>query len=187
MKLSEKELEERIDRLCAQYSLIKDLVVIFGVPAEHRDDLIQDILVIAYKNLHSLREVEKMNSWLYKIAYRQTLLFSKERKLLLEREVYGDENMIEDIPDCSSKTAWEMCDGFFEDEEISDLVMRLKPPAPYIIKLRFVDGYTLKEIAEILDMKYNTVKVIEHRAFKKLKAMIIEGGNGKNADVDQEA
>ena len=128
-----------------------------------------------------------MNSWLYKITYRRTILFSKERKLLLEQEVYGDEDIIEDIPDCSSREAWELCDSFFENDELADMVMSLKKPAPLIIRLRFVNGYTLKEIADILKMNYSTVRVMEYRALKKLKAMIIERGSEGNADVDQEA
>lgn len=47
--------------------------------------------------------------------------------------------------------------------------------------------YTLKEIADILKMNYSTVRVMEYRALKKLKAMIIERGSERNADVDQEA
>lgn len=187
VKLSEKEREKRIDLLCESYSLIKDLVTIFGVPAEHREDLIQDILLLAYRHIDDLKETEKMNSWLYKIAYRRTILFSKERKLLLEQEVYGDEDIIEDIPDCSSREAWELCDSFFENDELADMVMSLKKPAPLIIRLRFVNGYTLKEIADILKMNYSTVRVMEYRALKKLKAMIIERGSERNADVDQEA
>ena len=61
MKLSEKEREKRIDLLCGSYSLIKDLVTIFGVPAEHREDLIQDILLLAYRHIDDLKETEKMN------------------------------------------------------------------------------------------------------------------------------
>ena len=67
------------------------------------------------------------------------------------------------------------------------MVMSLKKPAPLIIRLRFVNGYTLKEIADILKMNYSTVRVMEYRALKKLKAMIIERGSERNADVDQEA
>ncbi len=184
--ITEKEREERIDLLCEKYSLVKDLVAIFGVPEEYREDLVQDIMVSAYRNIHELREIEKLNSWLYKIAYRSAIFFSKERKLRLEREVYNDV-LIEDIPDSSSREAWELCDGFLEDEDLADMVASLKPPAPIIIRLRFGDGYSLKEIAEILNMNYSTVKVIEHRAFKQLKAMIIKGGKGRNVDMDQEA
>ena len=54
------------------------------------------------------------------------------------------------------------------------MINSLKPPAPYIIKLRFEMGFNLKEISDLLDMKYNTVKTIERRAFKRLKVMIEE-------------
>ena len=41
-------------------------------------------------------------------------------------------------------------------------------------------GFNLKEISDLLDMKYNTVKTIERRAFKRLKVMIEERGYRKH-------
>jgi len=55
---------------------------------------------------------------------------------------------------------------------LCQMIERLKPHGSEIIKLRFGAGFKLKEIAEMLDMNYNTVKTIESRALKRLKKMI---------------
>ena len=70
----------------------------------------------------------------------------------------------------------QIIDGYFDDSDLSELVEKLKYPAPQIIKLRFVDGFMLKEISQMLGLKYNTVKTIEYRAFKQLKQMIENEG-----------
>ena len=77
---------------------------------------------------------------------------------------------------------WDIIDGYFEDSALSELVEKLKSPAPEIIRLRFVEGFMLKEISEMLGLKYNTVKTIEYRAFKQLKQMIENEGQ----EVDEE-
>jgi RNA polymerase sigma factor (sigma-70 family) len=50
--------------------------------------------------------------------------------------------------------------------------MELAPPAPMILMLRFQHGFSLREIAEMLDMNYNTVKTITFRAVQQLKTRL---------------
>lgn len=177
MKLSEDERQKRCDMLCEKYLLVYGFVTNLGVPDSYKDDLIQEIFVAAYLNIHKLKEMGSLEPWLYKISYRKMIHFSKLHRIRLEREFsyvdcYGD---LEHKSN-SNKQLWNTMDNWLRDEELCNMVSGLKPPAPYIIKLRFEMGFNLKEISDILDLKYNTVKTIEYRALKKLKVMIEERG-----------
>ena len=61
-----------------------------------------------------------------------------------------------------------------EVEAILVHVKKLKEEYQDIILLRYVEGYSLKEAATILDKKYTHARVLLHRAMKKLQD-IIEG------------
>ena len=181
MKLSEEQLAKRCDVLCEKYILIKDFVSNLGVPENYREDLIQEIFVAAYINIQKLNDLENLNSWLYRISYRKMILFGKAHRIRFETEIsypdYYGELGIDSVED---RYVWNAMDNYLTDEDLCEMINSLKEPAPYIIKLRFEMGFTLKEIADFLNVKYNTVKTIERRAFKKLKTMIEERGYGNH-------
>ena len=55
-------------------------------------------------------------------------------------------------------------------------VMALEPSYRTVIHLYYYEGYSIKEIAEILRMNANTVSSHLQRARKKLKQILTEGG-----------
>ena len=63
-----------------------------------------------------------------------------------------------------------------ESESILDEVMRLKPFYRSVIYLYYYQGYSVKEIADILDKKENTVSSALRRARVKLKTILEEEG-----------
>lgn len=69
--MTEKELSERRAVLCEKYDKILGLTYHFGVADSDRDDVVQEVFVAAYLHLHQLRDIESMDSWLYKIAMRK--------------------------------------------------------------------------------------------------------------------
>lgn len=181
MKLTKEELLRRRDILCEKYILIKGLVANLGVPESYREDLIQEIFVAAYINIHKLNDIERLDAWLYRISYRKMILFSKAHRIRFEREIsYPDYYGKPGIESEEDSYVWKAMDNCLTDEELCEMINSLKAPAPYIIKLRFEMGFNLKEISDLLNMKYNTVKTIERRAFKKLKVMIEERGYRKH-------
>ena len=166
MTLPSKELEERKDLLCDQLGLVKDALSFFRVPEKYKDDLIQEIFIVAYKNIDKINDISKLNSWLYKISYRKMLSFMQKQRALNEREVlYSPEEWErEEFRESEAILVWDIIDGYFDDSDIYELVEKLKYPAPQIIRLRFVDGFMLKEISEMLGLKYNTVKTIDRKS-----------------------
>lgn len=172
MTISEEELKLRREILCSKLSIVRSMLSFFGVPSQYQDDLIQEIYIIAYRHVGKVEDMSKLNSWLYKVSYRKTLAFMGKQREINEKEILcSPEEWEKEKFNCTADV-WNIIDGYFNDGEICGMVAKLKWPAPQIIKLRFVDGFTLKEIAQMMGLKYNTVKTIEYRAFKQLKCMV---------------
>ena len=64
--------------------------------------------------------------------------------------------------------------GYDTKEDLYEQVQSLEEPARTIIKLRFFEELSLKEIAEITGLKLNTVKTKLYRGLKLLKEKIQE-------------
>lgn len=175
-KLSDEELARRVEILCENYGNVEDLVRIFNVPRNDREDVVQEIFVLAYRNIGQLRDMECLDSWLYKIAYRYVLGIRKKYEIKEEAEFYYEDYPMELEDLSSSKDAWHIMDSGFTDDTLVELINSLKPPAPEILRLRFKMGFTLKEIAVILNMNYNSVKTVESRALKRLRDKIEQRG-----------
>ena len=133
----------------------------------HREDaeeIAQDVFVKAYKYIESFKGDAKFSTWLCSIANNATSTFLAKRKLVFSEWNERHEQQ-EDNPAHSSA-----------EEEQLKLIERalLKLPADdaQIISLFYHGEQSLAEIAAILQMETNAVKVKLHRARVKLKTTI---------------
>lgn len=63
-----------------------------------------------------------------------------------------------------------------EEKGIMDEIFSLNKNQRNVIYLYYYEGYSIKEIANMLDKNVNTISSLLHRARKKLKTIILEEG-----------
>lgn len=131
---------------------------------EDAEEIAQDVFVKAYKYIASFKGDAKFSTWLCSIANNSTSTFLSKRKLVFSEwnERYEQQQDHEIL--------------FSPEEEQLKLIEKamLKLPADdaQIISLFYQGEQSLAEIAAILQMETNAVKVKLHRARVKLKATI---------------
>ncbi len=134
------------------------------------DDLIQETFIKVQKNLNQVREEAKLSSWIFRIAYnlcqdhfRQVSRSSKREHALNEKKEILSEPPFQ-------KT--------FEQHQMGECVqdkIRLLPETYQTVLALFdLMEFSHQEIAEILDISVENVKVRLHRARKKLKKILEE-------------
>ncbi len=134
------------------------------------DDLIQETFIKVQKNLHQLREESKLSSWIFKIAYnhcqdhfRKTGRSSQKELVLSEKKGILSEPLFQ---------------REFEQHQMSACVqdkIRLLPESYQTVLVLFdLMEFSHQEIAEILDISIENVKVRLHRARRKLKTVLEE-------------
>ena len=134
------------------------------------DDLIQETFIKVQKNVHQLREESKLSSWIFKIAYnlcqdhfRKTSPSSQREQVLSEKKGILSEPLFQKK---------------FEQHQMSACVqdkIRLLPESYQTVLVLFdLMGCSHQEIAEILDISIENVKVRLHRARQKLKTILEE-------------
>ena len=132
------------------------------------DDIVQEVFVRAHSKIDTLKDHDKIGSWLFRIAYRQCMdHFRKESRKTPEE--------MEDFPEVDT-SSYSTTERKLEQHQMSVCVQNqmLLLPENYrtVIWLFDVLGFTLKEIADILDLSVENVKIRLHRARKKLKSIL---------------
>ncbi|UOE94749.1 sigma-70 family RNA polymerase sigma factor [Alkalihalobacillus sp. LMS39] len=120
-------------------------------------DVVQEVAYRSFKNIETLKNPEYFKTWLIKITITYSIdLVRRNNKVVQlkpEYDVYTG-SIDEDIP--LSITLQQLIEQLNEEEKS-------------IVLLKFYEGYSFKEIAELIDIPLGTAKSILYRALSKLR------------------
>jgi len=133
------------------------------------DDLVQETFIKIQENLDSVRDPEKISSWIFRIAYHLCQdHFRTLKKSSSHEEIHDGLVTLQESP----------IQKKLEQSEMSQCVqdkLNLLPEAQRsVIIFSDVMDFSQQEIADILGLTVENVKVRLHRARKKLKAVLEE-------------
>jgi len=139
------------------------------------EDLTQEIFAQAFRNLNSLKEVEKFKSWLFSIAINKVKDFKRKKQFTSLFGILSDRNIKdEQKPDTEPDSRPDanplynvMRQNFWKQFE--EVLNRLSYLEKEVFLLRFLDQLGINEISVALDKNESTVKTHLYRALKKLK------------------
>lgn len=113
------------------------------------DDVLQDVLVLLYRKLPTLREPRAFAAWARRIATRE--IFRALRKHRFAERTH------EDLPpDLPAEADASPPDGLLE--RLPALLERVSPASRAVLALHYLDGLTLDEAAAVLDVPIGTAK-----------------------------
>ena len=137
------------------------------------EDIIQDAFIVAFGDIHKLREAERFGSWLMRIAVHQVHRRFRRRKTWHSLGLaWGVEDASLDAllcTDCSPEVAAELT-------KIAEVLAELAPRNRIAWMLRFVEGCALDEVAERTGVSLATVKRRIAAADQRLKRHLNRGG-----------
>lgn len=141
----------------------------FRVPDEVAEDLVADIFVKAWEKLHTYKERKNVPfaAWLFRIA-RHTVI-----------DAYRTHRGFEEVPEGLVDTdVFNRADTKIGRDEMLRLVNAAidKLPGRYreILMLSFMADLPHSEIARVLHLTEGAVRILKHRALKKLEALLPE-------------
>lgn len=149
-----------------EYQIARTVVGMLG-NCQEAEDVGQEVFIRFYRSLAKFKGESALGTYLTRIAINLSLNAIKKRKRLnLFRSKDTELYQIE-IPDHGLTP---------EQKDIQEMVQKgiLQLPKEFrsIIVLRMIEGYSTKEVAEILDIPMGTVLSRLSRAQKKLKVIL---------------
>ncbi|MBQ0735674.1 RNA polymerase sigma factor [Aquimarina celericrescens] len=150
-------------------SLVYTVVYRMMKNKEQAEEVAQDCFIKAYQSLNKYRGEAKFSTWLYTIAYRKSLDTIKASRRIMTSELIEEinEGEIELVTDALS-----YLEAKERKEIISDSIMKLSEDEAAIVTLYYFDEKSIKEIAEIVGLTADNVKIKLYRSRKKLYSIL---------------
>jgi len=128
-------------------------VVLARVPYDEVQDIVQDVFLTAYHQIHTLRDKFAVGPWIASIARNRAAEFYRRSR--------PTEELTEDMRGCNRPHA--------EANEILSAIRSLPDTYRETLVLRLVEGMTANEIAERTGLKPESVRVNLHRGMDLLR------------------
>jgi len=136
---------------------------------EEAEEVAQDTFIKVFKQLSNFKGESKLSTWIYKIAYNNSLDRLKKNKkyrndvpidgFTAERLKYVD-NALEQLIDAEKQ------------QLIKNSLAQLPEDYRIVLHMFYFEDLSLQEMAEIINIEANTVKVKLFRARKKLATIL---------------
>ena len=130
------------------------------------EEVVQDSFVKLWQAKE--RGKKQSKAWLYQVAKNQCLDLLRRRQHEMK---YQQHSLLEE------RVARSACDELINTElsqHISDAIDELKEPYKSLIVLREISQLSYQQLAEVLDLNVQQIKVYLHRARKTLKQKLME-------------
>jgi RNA polymerase sigma-70 factor (ECF subfamily) len=126
-------------------------------------DAVQEALVRAWRDLPGLRDPDRFDAWLHRLAVRACLDFARHRR----RRVIEVELTPFDDPPVSDTSA-----ALADHDLLDGALRRLEPEQRAIVVLRYYLELSLQETAAVLGIPTGTVKSRLHRSLAAMRILV---------------
>ena len=157
------------------------------------EDLVQETYLKAFRGFHTFQKGTNLKAWLYRILTNTFINSYRARKRRPEQSEVDD---VEDLylyrrlggleAAVAGRSAEEEVLDHFTDEDVKRAVEALPDQFRMAVLLADVEGFSYKEIAEILEVPIGTVMSRLHRGRRALQKALFELGMQRGLVGDRE-
>lgn len=156
--------------LLSRYSNVIYSLIARIIPSkEDAEELTQDTFLKAFRKLDTFKGDCSFSTWLFRIAYNTAVSATRKSKIVFP---LIDETALARVAD-------EEADAVFEEEENEELLQKLEvalgqlnPEERALITLYYTENKPIAEIASIMELTTDNVKIKLFRIRKKLYVLI---------------
>lgn len=134
------------------------------------EDLVQDIMLHFYPKLAELRQIDNLRPWLARSLYNRFIdNIRRDKRNPITSAANEDAMAI--MPDLEAEPEREMEQDLLQ-VRLNDALNTLNEDQRHVVMLHDMEGYTLTELAQVLDTPLGTLKSRLHRARNSLKEQL---------------
>lgn len=133
------------------------------------EDRVQNAFIKAYQSMHKLKDVDNPLPWLFRIVVNECKSYLKKNRREVVTSVFSEQN---------EKSAEEVYLYQLESSKLHNAILKLQESYKLPIVLYYFEELQVQEIANLLGVSIETVKVRLHRGRKRLEKLL--GGEETN-------
>lgn len=134
---------------------------------EDADDVLQNTLMKAWKNIGSFREESSLFTWLYRIATNESLTFINSRKRHSLLSIDEVNEMLKNKLETD-----EYFDGNEIQKKLQQAILSLPEKQRLVFNMRYFEEMPYQQMSEILNTSVGALKASFHHATKKVEEYI---------------
>jgi RNA polymerase sigma-70 factor (ECF subfamily) len=144
---------------------------------ENAEDLVQDLFISLSVKRYANREIRRPRAWLASILYR--LFVDQWRRKVRSPVIFGlsddTDGSFEPEIACHQPGPLQSLELDAQHARIQQALDRLNERQHQVLVLHDMEGYTLEEIADIMQVPLGTIKSNLHRGREKLHLQLYDG------------
>jgi RNA polymerase sigma factor (sigma-70 family) len=153
--------ERAFEMLVERFTPRLKAIVRFYLGFDHDiEDVVQEVWMKVYRNLHTLKEPQKLSSWLARIT-KYSCIDKKRNDAKKNKNVLLDDETRHYIIECYMENSEDLS-CYLEREELKEVIRNALRDLPETyslpVSLYYMDNMRIKEIEEILGLTSSTVK-----------------------------
>jgi len=133
---------------------------------EQSSDIVSDSFISLYENIKFIKYPKAVKSYLFKITKNKLIKYYSRTKTVPLTDFLLDRIAVEDSTDDNKGKT-----NKFEIK-LEEVLKNLPEIYEEVLRLRFIAGLKIKEVAKILNKSENNIKVIQNRAIKKSRDLV---------------
>jgi len=148
------EHKDRLFAVCLRYANSK----------EEAEDVLQEAFIKIYRDLKNYRPIAPLYAWLRTVAVRTALEHIRKRNRRPQSQ--------ETVEESYNLGTAEQATGMLQAQELTQLIQQLPADLRHCFNLYAIDGYSHKEIGDMLNISEANSKMRVSRARKILKKQV---------------
>lgn len=135
---------------------------------DNANDVLQNTFIKVFKGIKNFKEKSSLHTWMYRIAYNESIRFLEKNKLKFAYNINGVNNSY-----LNNLTQ----DIYFNGDDLSlklhTIISKLSEKQQRVFQMKYFDDLSFREIAEILEISENTLKSSYYSVVKIIEKEII--------------
>lgn len=172
--LRDRFLEGDDEAYSQLYTMVAPELYAFGLSMQFKPTLIEDAIHDVFEEIYRRRDkLKQINNLKYYfiIAFRNRLFFlsKKEQSMSLTAESF---DFLPNVAEKDRQDRWIEEEIILEKEQlVKKLMSELTVNQREAIYYRFIEGFSIEEIASLMNINHQSVKNLIHRSIKKMNAL----------------
>ena len=139
-----------------------------AISHDNANDVLQETFIRIYKGIENFRGESSLHTWMFRIAYNESVRYIKKNKIPTTLSLEQDQNLY-----IKNLTQDPFLNGNELQLKLHETISKLPKKQQRVFQMKYFDDLSFREISAILDISENTLKSAYYAAVKTIEEKVL--------------